>query len=403
MVLPYAAVITAFFTLTWIFRYGKYWPIYMTVGFGLLYLQKQNQGQTLCLMRNFCQGAVLSFWYEVFFCLLHRPYHHYMYSRYPMQFSSVAMTGLYLLFVLVAVLLLTMEKYRIKPALKDMWFWYLTLGTVLSYLFLSVSRTALLGFGVVILALLILFCGIWFWKKIRRIAVAMGSILLSFCLLLPVVYTLTRCIPAVVDDPVLYPYEEFEDRIYQGEEKDSNRYMNVQTMLELVTGRISVMVGGNKTAEQEQVQNTEPDTSTEQQNASGGNESAGEATNGRMDIFRLYLERLNLTGHDSMVITVDDTIYAHAHNTFLQVFSDHGILCGILFLCLGIFTLIRSVLYILRNQSQGIMTAAPLLFLLGFATAGLAEWVFQPVIPLGFGVLFMIYPLLSPITKQSQE
>ncbi len=207
----------------------------------------------------------------------------------------------------------------------------------------------------------------------------------------------------MVDDPVLYPYEEFEDRIYQGEEKDSNRYMNVQTMLELVTGRISVMVGGNKTAEQEQVQNTEPDTSTEQQNASGGNESAGEATNGRMDIFRLYLERLNWTGHDSMVITVDDTIYAHAHNTFLQVFYDHGILCGILFLCLGIFTLIRSVLYILRNQSQGIMTAAPLLFLLGFATAGLAEWVFQPVIPLGFGVLFMIYPLLSPITKQSQE
>lgn len=403
MVLPYAAVITAFFALTWIFRYGKYWPIYMTVGFGLLYLQKQNQGQTLRLLHNFCQGAVLSFWYEVFFCLLHRPYHHYVYSRYPMQFSSVALTGLYLFFVLVAVLLLTIENYRIKSALKDMWFWYLTLGTVLSYLFLSVSRTALLGTGVVTFTLLLLLCGIWFRKRIRRIAVAMGSILLSFCLMLPVVYTLTRCIPAVVDDPVLYPYEEFEDRIYQGEEKDSNRYMNVQTMLELVTGRISVMVGGNKTAEQEQVQNTEPDTSTEQQNASGGNESAGEATNGRMDIFRLYLERLNLTGHDSMVITVDDTIYAHAHNTFLQVFYDHGILCGILFLCLGIFTLIRSVLYILRNQSQGIMTAAPLLFLLGFATAGLAEWVFQPVIPLGFGVLFMIYPLLSPITKQSQE
>lgn len=257
MVLPYAAVITAFFALTWMFRYGKYWPIYMTVGFGLLYLQKQNQGQTLRLLHNFCQGAVLSFWYEVFFCLLHRPYHHYVYSRYPMQFSSVALTGLYLFFVLVAVLLLTIENYRIKSALKDMWFWYLTLGTVLSYLFLSVSRTALLGTGVVTFTLLLLLCGIWFRKRIRRIAVAMGSILLSFCLMLPVVYTLTRCIPAVVDDPVLYPYEEFEDRIYQGEEKDSNRYMNVQTMLELVTGRISVMVGGNTGTEQEQTKGTE--------------------------------------------------------------------------------------------------------------------------------------------------
>ena len=48
--------------------------------------------------------------------------------------------------------------------------------------------------------------------------------------------------------PKTYAPAEFEDRIYQGEEKDSNRYMNVQAMLELVTGRISVMVGGNKTA-----------------------------------------------------------------------------------------------------------------------------------------------------------
>lgn len=401
MVIPYIAVIATFFALTWIFRHEKYWPIYMTVCFGLLYMQKREKEQVAQLLRSFCQGAVLSFWYEVIFCLLYRPYHHYVFSRYPMQFSSVALTGLYLFFILIAVLLLTMDKYLTKPGLKDMWFWYVTLGTVSSYLFLSVSRTALLGTIAVAIVLFVLLCAIWFQKNRKRIALIIGTMFLSFCMLVPVVYTLTRCVPAVVDAPVLYPYEEFKDRIYQGEEKDSNRYMNVQSLLELVTGRISVMMGGS--SDVDELQETEMAISSEEENISRGNESAGEVTNGRTDIFRMYLKRLNWTGHDSMVITVDDTVYAHAHNTFIQVFYDHGILCGIVFLCLGMFTLVRSVLLVSREKEQGIMMAAPLLFLVGFAAAGMAEWVFQPVIPLGFGVLFMIYPLLSPIKKQSQE
>lgn len=400
IVIPYAVVIFSFFVLCWVFRYEKYWPIYITVCFGLLYLQDRDMSQTIRLLRNFCQGAILSFWYEVFFCILHRPYHRYVYSRYPMQFSSVAMTGLYLLFVFTAVILLTVERYRTSPALKNMWFYYLTLGSVMSYIFLSVSRTALMGTAVIILGVLVLLYSIWFRRMFKRIVQIMGILFLCFFFTLPITYTLTRCVPAVVDDPVMYPYEEFGDRINQGEEKDSYRYMNVRGLLELTMGRLMVTLEGDKkTGGGQEDENIFAGNFSETET----NDAAGEVTNGRLDIFSIYLKQLNLTGHESMVITVDDTIYAHAHNTFIQVFYDHGVFCGLIFICLGVFTFIRSILYIIQNKTKGFMVTAPLIFLLSFAIAGMTEWVFQPVIPLGFGVLFMIYPLLSPIKKQSQE
>ena len=404
MSLSYALLITAFFALTWIFRYQKYWPITMAVFFGLLYLQKLDQQEMLVLVRNFCQGALCSFWYVVIFCLLHRPYHNYNFARYPLHFSSVAMAGLYLLFVFTAVILLALERYQQDRSLKSMWFYYLSLGTVMSYMFISVSRTAILASAVVALLAVVGYARTRGKGVVKRTLQMIGMLLLCFCLLLPVTYTLTRCVPAVVDDPVLYPYEEFDNRIYQGEEKDSYRYMNVKHLLELSTGRFMVMLEGQVDRESiedktQTGQTAGADTTTQEDT----NDSSTESTNGRLAIFKMYLGNLNLTGHESMIITVGDTIYAHAHNTFIQYFYDHGIISGIVFLLVGFFTLIRSFLYGKQGRDQSMLAMAPLLYLVSFAIAGMTEWVFQPVIPLGFGVLFMIYPLLSPIKKQSQE
>lgn len=404
MVVSYTAVVALFFALTWIFRYQKYWPIYMTVCFGLLYMQKREKEQMTELLRNFCQGALCSFWYVVFFCLLHRPYHNYNFARYPLHFSSVAIAGLYLLFVFTAVILLALEKYQRNHSLRQMWFYYLSLGTVMSYMFISVSRTAILAATVITLLAAAGYAGTQGKGIVKRSAKWIGLLLLCFCMLLPVTYTLTRCVPAVVDDPVLYPYEEFDNRIYKGEEKDSYRYMNFKHLLELSTGRFMVMLEGQVDHESivERAEESQgADTSTAVQEDT--NDSSTESTNGRVAIFKMYLGNLNFTGHESMVITVGDTIYAHAHNTFIQYFYDHGILCGIVFLLLGLFTLVRSILYGKKGRAQSMLAMAPLLFLVSFSIAGMTEWVFQPVIPLGFGVLFMIYPLLSPINKQSQE
>ena len=408
MVWGYALLVLAFFASTWMHRYDKWWPIMMAVCFGLLYLQKLEREQKLLLLTNFCRGIVLSFWYSWMFCLLHRPYHYNNFSRYNMTFSSVAMTGLYLVFVYAAALLLCIAQYRRDHKLCRMWFHYLTLGGIISYVYMSVSRTAM----ITIACMTLLTMGvIWLLEngKDKRQAFLMPVILLlCFVVLFPLVYTTTRCVPAIVNDPVHYPYEEFRDTIYKNERKDSPKYMTFYHFLELSSGRVLTLFQGyldrDKVLDEEisgEYASTvlTRDMIRELYDA-GGNESNDEITNGRLAIAKLYLSRLNWEGHDSVVITIGDTIYAHAHNSFIQVAYDHGIVCGVLFLLLMVVTLIRSILYGVRYYRQdGAIVFTPLLFLAAFTATAMVEFVFLPVIPLGFGLLFIIYPLLSPIEK----
>lgn len=383
-----------FFLLTCVFKHGKYWPVLMTISFLCLYLMKKDKILQLSLLRGLSYGAILSFWYEVVYCLLHRPYHRYTFSRYPMQFSSVAMTGLYLLFIFVAVLPLLIEKIEQDKSLKDTWFYLLTEGVVLSYMVLSISRTSILT-GIVIVVVIVV--SLWLIRKgrgLQRAAIMLGMLLLSVLVTFPMSYTLTRCVPAVVDDPVMYPYEEFPHRILQGEEKDSYRYMNLRKFADLSLDRLMILLAGDVNLEAF-------DESPAEQTTESGNESSDELTNGRLAIAKMYWKRLNWTGHDSVVINVGDTIYAHAHNTFIQVAYDHGILCGIVFLILGLVAWIRSVLYIRHHyESGGAISMLPMLMLTTFAITAVAEYVFLPVIPLGFGILFVIDALMIPFERE---
>jgi len=416
--IPYTAVVAVFFVLTCVTRYKKWWPVTMTVLFGLLYCQKLDRVRMLELLRNFCKGALLSFWYTWAFSLLHRPYHYNNFSRYGMSFSSVAISGLYLVFVFVSALILLVEQYRKDHRLSRIWFHYLSMGALLSYIFMGLARTAILT--VFVLAVVLL-GAVWVLErgKVFRILAAMA---LSFLVLFPTVYTLTRCVPAIANDPVINPYEDFQDTIYKNERKDSPKYMTFSHFLELSSGRIITLFKGyldresvlddtsrltyevsedsysGLTFTREQLQWL---TRTRETRTNGeGNESAGEITNGRYAIFKLYLSRLNWKGHESMVITIGDTIYAHAHNTYLQLAYDHGIPCGIIFLLLLLMTLVRSVQFVRRNYAEdGAITLLPFLSLVAFLLAGMVEWVFQPVIPLAFGVLFVVYPLMAPIQR----
>lgn len=383
-----------FFLLTCVFGHGKYWPVLMTISFLCLYLMKKEKTLQIKLLREFSYGAILSFWYEVVYCLLHRPYHRFTFSRYPMQFSSVAMTGLYIVFIFIAALPLLIEKIEQRKSWKDTWFYLLTEGVVLSYMVLSISRTSILTGIVIVVVIAALLWVIKGRNGLLRAVVMIGMLILSLLVTFPMTYTLTRCVPAVVDDPDMYPYEEFADRILAGEEKDSYRYMNVRQYTELVFGRIAILRDGNVNLEAF-------DESPAEQTTESGNESSDELTNGRLAIAKMYWKRLNWTGHDSVVINVGDTIYAHAHNTFIQVAYDHGILCGIVFLILGLVAWIRSVLYIRHHyESGGAISMLPMLMLTTFAITAVAEYVFLPVIPLGFGILFVIDALMIPFERE---
>ena len=132
-------------------------------------------------------------------------------------------------------------------------------------------------------------------------------------------------------------------------------------------------------------------------------ESSDDYSNGRMTIFRSYLEQLNVDGHDTMgAVLPDGEIAVHAHDIYLQVAFDHGMGVGILFLLFGAATLLRAVFYYRKNKAKP-YAAFPLLMTISFAVAGTVEWIFHLSNPCTLVLMMVIAPLLYKDNAKVEE
>ena len=107
----------------------------------------------------------------------------------------------------------------------------------------------------------------------------------------------------------------------------------------------------------------------------------------RRTIYFYYMTHLNLTGHhkaDAGFYMEDGNYYGHAHNMFLQIAYDYGIIAGILFLGWNLWCLVRLLL---RRDIQGIVCAAFLAAVLVYGCAEMAVTTGQITMVL----LFVIY------------
>lgn len=104
----------------------------------------------------------------------------------------------------------------------------------------------------------------------------------------------------------------------------------------------------------------------------------GDFFNGRLTIYRCYLEQMNMTGHEEMgAVLPDGSLSVHAHNIFLQVSFDCGIPTGILFALFMLLTLIRSWIYYRRTRRRHAQALMPFAMTLCFGVTGMAEWIFH--------------------------
>ena len=118
-------------------------------------------------------------------------------------------------------------------------------------------------------------------------------------------------------------------------------------------------------------------------------------TNGRLDIFRSYMEQLNMTGHEEMGALLDNgEIATHAHNIYLQVAYDHGIPVGIVFVLVGVATFVSACLYYKKKKYKITYAALPVAITVAVAVAGLVEWVFHLSNPCALLLLLAVTPLV---------
>lgn len=426
--LLYGGLLLAFFGLMILFRNGRWWTVALAVSFTLFYLQ-YGAWKGRDILTNILRGIVLHFIWATGYALLHRPFVTYRTARYTHIFHTVTITATYLTMVECAALVLFLAKFKKSRRLRDVWKESVFLGVVTSYLLFTMARTGFLAAAVAAVLALLLMAGGKGKKRIQNRLAAAGMMILSVVVCFPVTFFVQRTVPALVSEPVLYEIESYPDDIMRGRKVSSVEFMRVGRFIDVFAEKIfgipegtfdiygeirefenthvyageeflkvkdaqalGVMEAHTTVAEDKQLQEEAGADITyfEEQK-----ETEPDYTNGRTDIFRSYLEQLTMKGHEEMgALLQDGSLATHAHNIYLQFAYDHGIPMGILFIVVGLVTLVNSGIYYRRNKETEPYGALPMVVITTVAAAGLVEWIFHFSNPSGFIFLLVLTPLL---------
>ena len=91
----------------------------------------------------------------------------------------------------------------------------------------------------------------------------------------------------------------------------------------------------------------------------------------------------------------------HAHNSFLQVAHDHGIIFGIYFLLFIGYVVILSLGRAVRNRRITYWIFCPVL-LVCFGMASMVEWLMHPCNPFGLTIFLAMMPLFYKDIKDEK-
>ena len=392
-------------------------------------------------------GIILNFFCALVFAVLRRPFRAWGYYRYNFVFHTVTVTAAYLTLVICALFVKLLMQYHKSRRLHTYRTTALLFGMAVSLLLMTMSRTgylAAVAMGVVVLLFVSLLC----YRERFLSFLGKTGLLVLLILSFPVTYSAVRLIPPLYDDPYIFELEANEEEwaVHKGDKADSENYITfprfaycidvklfgeehsivrkfVDTFMadssaepyapgedRLEVNGMSVMLASSQETEipelaPEGEQDTDAGTGDSQTSADGPSDEE-DYSNGRFEIFKRYISHWNLTGHDEMGVELPDgSLSVHAHNTYLQVIHDHGLITGAVYLLLGIVSLIQMFRYALTLRQTGRLqdrenprddyAALPLAVFLAFAVAGLVEWLFHPCNPLGFTTMAVLAPLLT--------
>ena len=103
---------------------------------------------------------------------------------------------------------------------------------------------------------------------------------------------------------------------------------------------------------------------------------------------------MNLFGHDEMgAVLPSGEIAVHAHNTYIQVMYDNGILSGIVFLLVMAFAFFGGAAYYIKHRDDVPGAILPFAMTVGFGVAAISEWVFQFSNPMTIALVFSLMPI----------
>lgn len=366
-------------------RNTRTWPIDIAVFWGIFAIRVVCKGKVQQYLSHFSNGVFLHFIGISVYAILYRPFHNFVYVRYPGVFHTVTVTAVYLVLVLVLAVIRFLEVYKKYDSLKKAWKEFWLAGMAAAFLLMTISRTGFLAVAVICPLLLIITALLEFKDGIGGILKRTGILLAAAICFFPILFTACRIVPAVVGKPFTYEIEWFPDSIKAGEAWDSPRYITLSRFFGIADERLnSSSISGDAGAAAE----------TDMGAAGTVMANINNYSNGRLDIYKLYLQQLNWKGHETVGLKdANGKDIMHAHNVYLQVAHDFGIGAGVFFILFCVFAGIRSIWYYLKHKGEP-AGLVPLGIISVFGVCGLVEWVFIPYIPTGFAFLSVLVLLI---------
>jgi hypothetical protein len=392
----YFAVWVLFAFLMYIYRYEKVWVFTATLPFISLFFIRLTPQVKSRLLNNLTNGIILSFGLVMLFCLIHRPHFYWMNYRYGGIFHTVACTGMYLAIVFAAVVGRLYGRLRDR---KNMFLRcysdFFLIGCVVGFIILTMSRTAFITIAVCVVLVAVLAAFIY-RKRIGRIVQEFAVLFATVLVCFPIVFTSIRMVPALVNDPILYDIEWNDDQwgINVGEAIYSDNYMTVARFFNLLLGRFNKISPSNNEVSLLAFNSNSLENVFLPHYTEGSRnyvlDSNDDVSNGRLDIFIAYLKETSFKGHPNMGFMDEDGVeYTHAHNSYLQVFYNFGIIAGVAFLIICIFSVWKSADIAVKHGRKYSVFLVPFALIIAFGLVSVTEWAFHPCIPAGFCFLLM--------------
>ncbi|MCM1262404.1 MAG: hypothetical protein NC313_06750 [Butyrivibrio sp.] len=412
----YGIIVAVFLALLIIFRNTRGWTIYLACVFALYYLRIAAWDKKERLLCNICNGILLHFAVMTCYCLMHRPYVIFQQSRYPFIFHTVTVTAEYLLLIACAAFVKLIHLYRNNPKLSYIWKELSLFGISVVYLILTLTRT---GYLAIVLMFIVAFPIVCLSNHFKKKALSVAALLIAAVIAcFPAVFTLQRIVPSVVAQPEKFDIEWLPADIIDVRKMDGQYYMTIRGFIRLFEMKVlgipeedcieSIITSKNDNDVDKMLlasvnsigamlpSETEEETQEEKLQT---------YSNGRLDLFKLYISHLNMAGHDDMELRSEDGSVGnvHAHNIYIQVAYDHGIPVGIIFILFILYTFIQSAVYYNKRKEDRMCSLLPLTVVIVFAVAGLTEWVFHPCNPLTLGLMLALTPLICDVRGKSAD
>lgn len=424
-------------------RLGEIWQIWYAAVFLLFYMVPFAEEERRDLWDSLADGLIISFFMLQIWAYGFRPYDE---LRYKGAFGNCNMNALFYMVTYIALLYRShsMRWREKREGLSVTWkrrlgkaiLWLLEAG-IWGFLFLTMTRTALLAIIVITIIYGVIEFRMIYREKFGILIVRGAALVLSAMVIFPAVYLTVRYLPTILHHPVWFGGEYSVDKVHSFDPADSEKYVSWEELFGGMSERFrtgSDTGGEADAADRAEIPKAEfpllaaseitgsmiteetlsaelfsdaEDSATLAENADNQEQEyllTGEAAESsariRLEIYKLYLKNMNLTGHELeegyFQITEDYHAW-HAQNIFLQVGFYYGIAAGILFLIvmagLGIQAL---VLACRKHRCEDLL---PLLVWLLFVGYGMLECVWYP----GQTILLLIYLMPKIIIDSGRE